>query len=223
MIPLELWGGHECTVNRVGDQYFDQTLRSGHQDRPDDLDRFAALGLSALRYPVLWERADPQGRGDFDWRWTDERLARIRSLGLRPIAGLLHHGGGPPSTHLLDDGFAPAFAAYARAAAARYPWVENWTPVNEPLTTARFSALYGHWHPHGADERLFWTALVNQIDATRLAMREIRAVRPEARLIQTEDLGRTYSTRALAHQADFDNARRWMTWDLLEGRVTPGH
>jgi len=223
MPPLELWAGHECTVNRVGEQYFDQTVRSGHQYRLDDLDRFADLGVAALRYPVLWERVDPNGRGDFDWRWTDRRLGRIRNLGLRPIAGLLHHGSGPASTHLLDEGFARAFAAYARAAAERYPWVEDWTPVNEPLTTARFSALYGHWYPHRTDERLFWTALVNQIDATRFAMREIRAVQPDARLIQTEDLGRTYSTRAVAHQADFDNARRWMTWDLLEGRVAPGH
>ncbi|MDB5462050.1 MAG: dTDP-4-dehydrorhamnose reductase [Phenylobacterium sp.] len=223
MPQLELWGGHECTVNRVGDLFHDQTRRSGHHDRIGDLDRFAELGLQALRYPVLWERADPDGRGDFDWRWTDERLARIRALGMRPIAGLLHHGSGPRSTDLLDEGFAAAFAAYARAAAERYPWVADWTPINEPLTTARFSALYGHWHPHAADEPRFWTALVNQIEATRLAMREIRAVRPDARLVQTEDLGRTYSTRALAHQADFDNARRWMTWDLLEGRVTPGH
>jgi dTDP-4-dehydrorhamnose reductase len=223
MPPLELWGGHECTVNRVGDLFHDQTRRTGHHDRIGDLDRFAELGLRALRYPVLWERADPDGRGDFDWRWTDERLARIRGLGMRPIAGLLHHGGGPRSTDLLDEGFAPAFAAYAGAAVRRYPWVAEWTPVNEPLTTARFSTLYGHWHPHAADEPRFWTALLNQIDATRLAMREIRAVRPDARLVQTEDLGRTYSTRALAHQAGFDNDRRWMTWDLLEGRVTPGH
>ena len=26
--PLELWGGVECTFNRVGDQYFDQLERS---------------------------------------------------------------------------------------------------------------------------------------------------------------------------------------------------
>jgi dTDP-4-dehydrorhamnose reductase len=220
---LELWGGHECTVNRVGGLFHDQTLRAGHHDRIGDLDRFAELGLKALRYPVIWERADPDGRGEFDWRWTDERLARIRALGMRPIAGLLHHGSGPRSTDLLDEGFAEAFAAYAGAAAERYPWIAEWTPVNEPLTTARFSALYGHWHPHAADEPRFWRALLNQIDATRLAMRQIRAVRADARLIQTEDLGRTYSTRAVAHQADFDNARRWMTWDLLEGRVTPGH
>ncbi|THD78260.1 MAG: NAD-dependent epimerase/dehydratase family protein [Phenylobacterium sp.] len=223
MRQLELWGGHECTVNRVGEVVYDQTARSGHEHRIDDLDRFAALGLKALRYPVLWERVAPQAPDQHDWRWTDSRLRRIRALGMRPIAGLLHHGSGPKYTSLLDDGFAPAFAGYARAVAERYPWIEDWTPINEPLTTARFSALYGHWYPHLTDEPLFWTALVNQVEATAAAMREIRAVRPDARLIQTEDLGLTYSTRPLAHQADFDNARRWMTWDLLTGRVTPGH
>lgn len=223
MGSLELWGGHECTVNRVGDEFFDQTLRAGHQDRIDDLQRFADLGVKALRYPVLWERIAPERDGDRDWRWTDVRLTRIRELGMRPIAGLLHHGSGPRYTSLLDPGFAAAFAAFARAAAERYDWICDWTPINEPLTTARFSALYGHWYPHLADERMFWAAVFNQIDATRLAMREIRAVRPAARLIQTEDLGRTYATRAVAHQADYDNARRWMTWDLLSGRVTPGH
>ncbi|RAK60947.1 dTDP-4-dehydrorhamnose reductase [Phenylobacterium hankyongense] len=223
MRELELWGGHECTVNRIGGAFHDQTIRSGHQHRIEDLERFAALGLKALRYPVLWERAAPERPDSFDWRWTDERLGRIRELGMRPIAGLLHHGSGPRYTSLVDQDFAPAFAAYARAAAERYPWVEAWTPVNEPLTTARFSALYGHWYPHVADEHLFWAALLNQIDGTRLAMREIRAVNSAAQLVQTEDLGRTYATRALAHQADFDNARRWMSWDLLCGRVIPGH
>lgn len=222
MRQLELWGGHECTVNRVGRTFHDQTVRSGHQSRIEDLDRFAELGLKALRYPVLWERVAPAPE-QFDWSWTDERLGRIRELGMRPIAGLLHHGSGPRYTSLLDQGFPELFAGYARAAVERYPWIEDWTPINEPLTTARFSALYGHWYPHLADEHLFWAALFNQIEATRLAMIEIRKVNPQARLIQTEDLGRTYSTRAVRHQADFDNARRWMTWDLLSGEVTPGH
>jgi len=223
MKRLELWGGHECTVNRVGGVFYDQTARSGHEHRIEDLERFASLGLKALRYPVLWERVAPHAPGEHDWRWTDRRLARIRELGMRPIAGLLHHGSGPIYTSLLDEGFAPAFAAYARAAAERYPWIEDWTPVNEPLTTARFTALYGHWHPHLTDEPQFWAALVNEVEATASAMAEIRRVRPDARLIQTEDLGRTYATRPLAHQAEFDNARRWMTWDLLCGRVVPGH
>jgi dTDP-4-dehydrorhamnose reductase len=223
MPDIELWGGHECTVNRVGPTFYDQTVRSGHQDRPEDLDRFAALGLKALRYPVLWERVAPDVPQARDWRWSDARLARIRDLGMNPIVGLLHHGSGPRYTSLVDDGFVALFADYARAAAERYPWVRDWTPVNEPLTTARFSALYGLWYPHLSDEPFFWAALLNQIDATRAAMREIRQVNPAARLIQTEDLGRTYATRPLAHQAEFENHRRWLTWDLLAGKVTPDH
>jgi dTDP-4-dehydrorhamnose reductase len=223
MRQLELWGGHECTVNRVGAAFHDQTIRSGHQHRIEDLELFAGLGLKALRYPVLWERIAPERPDRFDWRWTDERLTRIRELGMKPIAGLLHHGSGPSYTSLVDHGFPDAFAGYARAVAERYPWVEDWTPVNEPLTTARFSALYGHWYPHLADEHMFWAALLNEVDGTRQAMRQIRAVNPAARLIQTEDLGRTYATRSVAHQADFDNTRRWMTWDLLCGMVTSEH
>ena len=223
MAHLELWGGAECTVNRVGDTFRDQFAETGHDQRLDDLDRFAELGIAALRYPVSWERVSPDQPDLSDWRWTDARLARIRQLGMRPIAGLVHHGGGPRYTNLLADDFASGLARHARAAAERYDWVEDWTPVNEPVTTARFAALYGHWHPHHRDERSFWLALLNQIDGVRLAMRAIRQVNPSARLIQTEDLGRTYATSALRDQAAFDNVRRWMGWDLLCGRVTPGH
>src|SRR5215203_4162835 len=121
MSELELWGGHECTVNRVGGAYYDQTRRSGHQDRVEDLELFAGLGLQALRYPVLWERIAPHRPDDLDWNWTDERLARIRELGMRPIAGLVHHGSGPKYTSLIDEGFAAGLAGFARAVAERYP------------------------------------------------------------------------------------------------------
>ncbi|RYY37115.1 MAG: NAD-dependent epimerase/dehydratase family protein, partial [Sphingomonadales bacterium] len=126
-------------------------------------------------------------------------------------------------TDLLDPGFATGLADHAAAVAERYPWVMDWTPVNEPVTTARFAALYGHWYPHQRDEASFWIALLNQIDGTRLAMRAVRRINPTARLIQTEDLGRTYATVEVRDQAAFDNVRRWMSWDLLCGRVVPGH
>ena len=54
-------------------------------------------------------------------------------------------------------------------------------------------------------------------------MRAIRAVNPRALLVQTEDLGKTYSTPPLAYQAEFENERRWLTFDLLCGRVDRGH
>ncbi|HWT02238.1 MAG TPA: family 1 glycosylhydrolase [Pyrinomonadaceae bacterium] len=221
--PLELWAGVECSVNRVGDEFFDQSERSGHARRPGDLDLIAGLGVRALRYPVLWERTAPDGLESADWTWPTERLARLRALGIRPIVGLVHHGSGPRSTSLVDPAFPQKLAAYAAAVARRFPWVEDYTPVNEPLTTARFSGLYGHWYPHGRDARTFSRAFLNQCRGVVLAMCAVRRVNPAARLVQTEDLGKTFSTRALGYQAEFENERRWLTWDLLAGRVTRGH
>src|SRR4051794_16295618 len=218
-----MWGGLECTVARVGDTYLDQTLLNGHENRPEDLDAFAALGIRAIRYPVLWERIAPGGLDEADWRWTDERLARLRDLGLRPIVTLLHHGSGPRHTDLTRPDFAPKLAAFARRVAERYPWLDLYTPVNEPLTTARFSGLYGHWYPHARDHRTFLRCLVNQVEGVRLAMRAIREVNPVARLVQTEDLGRAFSTPRLAYQAAHKNHRRWLSLDLLLGRVDRQH
>ena len=50
---IALWGGVECTRNRIGDGYVDQLDLSGHATREDDLDRMAALGIRVWRYPVL--------------------------------------------------------------------------------------------------------------------------------------------------------------------------
>ena len=220
---LELWAGHECTALRVGERYVDQTVRTGHARRPDDLERFAALGIRSLRYPILWQHVSAAHPDERDWSFTDTSLARLHALDVNVIAGLVHHGGGPRYTSLLDPAFAKGLARHAGAAARRYPWIRDWCPVNEPLTTARFSALYGHWHPHERGDGAFLRALLNEIDAIRLSMRAIRQAIPEARLVQTEDLGRTFSTAELAYQARFDNDRRWLTWDLLAGRVDRSH
>jgi len=215
---IELWAGVECTVARIGDAVRDQIELTGHATRIEDLDRIAQLGARAIRYPVLWERVEEGG-----WSWTDERLERIRALGMRPIAGLVHHGSGPRWTSLASPGFADGLAAFARAVAERYPWVRDFTPVNEPLTTARFSGLYGHWYPHGKDDATFARALVNQCVGVSRAMAAIREIIPDARLVQTEDAGRVFSTPELAPQAEFENHRRWGSFDLLFGRVVPGH
>jgi len=218
-----MWGGPEYTVNRVHDNYFDQVRYSGHDRRAGDLDRFASLGLAALRQPVLWEQVAPDALSQPDWAWCDQRLERLFDLGIRPIAGLMHHGSGPRYTSLLDPMFPVQLARYARMVAVRYPWICDYTPINEPLTTARFSGLYGHWYPHHRTDRAFVRALLNQVWAVMLAMRAIRSVNPAARLIQTEDCGRCFGTPRTRAQATFENHRRWLTWDLLTGRVTVRH
>jgi dTDP-4-dehydrorhamnose reductase len=221
--PLELWGGVECTIVRLGEDYRDQVVETGHRERAEDIDRIAGLGIRTVRYPILWETVAPERPDELDFAWTDERLAMLRERGIEVIGGLVHHGSGPRYTSLLDPDFPAKLADYAARVAERYPWITMWTPVNEPLTTARFSGLYGHWYPHGRDYRAFLRALVTQCRGTLEAMRAIRERIPGARLVQTEDLGKTFATPPLRHQAAHENERRWLSLDLLCGKVDSRH
>src|SRR6185312_7042583 len=216
---LETWGGVECTCNRVQDRYFDQMELSGHADRRSDYERFAGLGIRTVRVGLLWERHEL----DPSWRWADAHLACVRGSGMRPIVGLMHHGSGPPHTNLLDPEFPRKFAAYAGRVADRYPWVDCYTPINEPNTTARFSAMYGIWYPHAMSRASYLRALLNEVKATVLAMEEIRRVRPDAQLIQTDDLGTIRGTGALRSTCELLNVRQWLAFDLLGGRVDRHH
>jgi dTDP-4-dehydrorhamnose reductase len=218
----ELWAGVECTVNRVRDNYYDQLQFSRHWSRESDLELFAGLGAKAIRYPVLWEHVEST-QGVYDWQWQDRRLGKLRQLGMEPIAGLVHHGSGPLFTSLIDPEFPEKLAHYAGKVAERYPWLRLYNPVNEPLTTARFSGMYGLWYPHGTCASTFIQCLLNECKGVVLAMRAIRAVNPDAQLIQSEDLGKTHSTRKLAYQARFENERRWLSFDILAGKVDEEH
>ena len=223
MDELQVWGGIECTIARIGASYRNQVEETGHAARLDDLDRIAALGIRTLRYPILWEATCPDGLENARWDWHDARLERLRDLGIRVIAGLVHHGSGPRHCSLADAAFPDLLARYAGEVATRYPWIECFTPVNEPLTTARFCGLYGHWFPHGHSTEAFLRVLANQCLGVARSMRAIRRIRPAAKLVQTEDLGRIFSTPKLAYQARYENERRWLSFDLLCGRVDANH
>ena len=219
----EIWGGIECTINRVQDNFRDQLLYAEHYSRPGDIEQFASLGIKKLRYPVLWEFHQADQNDHIDWSWTEKQLNTIRQNGITPIAGLVHHGSGPAFTDLCDKEFPYKLAKYAKAVAKKFPWLEYYTPVNEPLTTARFSGLYGLWYPHKKDELSFFKMLLNQLKGVVLSMRAIRKINSNSKLVQTEDLSKVHSTSLLAYQAGFENIRRWLTYDLLCGKVNKEH
>jgi dTDP-4-dehydrorhamnose reductase len=220
---LELWGGIECTINRVKDKYFDQLEYAGHYKREDDIDKIATLGIMALRYPVLWEKHQPEAGSKISWAFAEKNLNKLRSHGIKPIVGLVHHGSGPSFVNFFDGSFEKGLARYAEQVARQFPWVEYYTPVNEPLTTARFCGLYGVWYPHTKDNYGFAKVLVSECRAVVMAMKAIQRINPNAKLIQTEDLSKTHSTPELRYQANFENKRRWLSIDLISGKVTPQH
>ena len=173
----------------------------------------------------MWEKCAPHAGVAADFGWAGRRLGALRDAGLEAIVTLLHHGSGPAYTSLVDPGFPEALARYAGEAARAFPWVRRWTPVNEPLTTARFSTLYGLWYPNARDDAAFGHAIVHEALGILLAMEAIRAHTPAAQHVLTEDLQsftpldadpRTLAT--VAHQRE----RSFLSVELLMGRIVPG-
>ncbi len=202
----------------------DQLAETGHEVRATDLDLLASLGVGASRYPVLWEKTAPGREGTLHLEWATRRLERLRELGIEPIVTLLHHGSGPHHTNLLDPAFPELFAAYAGAVAAAFPWIRRWTPINEPLTTARFATLYGHWYPNRRDDRAFGHALANEALAMLLGMEAIGRSAPGALFVITEDLQNFHALDPrveafVAHKRE----RMFLSIELTMGRVVPGH
>jgi dTDP-4-dehydrorhamnose reductase len=60
----EVWGGIECTINRVGDAWFDQLQYADFYNKPH-LHAMADLGIKKIRFPVLWEKHQPQMTSDY--------------------------------------------------------------------------------------------------------------------------------------------------------------
>jgi dTDP-4-dehydrorhamnose reductase len=223
---IEVWASPEPTVARVAaDRWRDQLYETGHDTRDGDIGRIASLGVRASRYPVLWERVAPRHPLARDYRWAERRLTGLADRGVEPIVTLLHHGSGPAYTSLVDPAFPYLFAEYAAATARRFPWVKRWTPINEPLTTARFSTLYAAWYPNRFfDDAAFGQAIVNEVLAIAYASERIRDVIPDARFLLTEDLqGFTAADAGVEEYVAHKRERAFLSCELLQGRIVDGH
>jgi dTDP-4-dehydrorhamnose reductase len=220
---MEIWGGIESTINRVEDDYFDQLAYQNHYDRPADIDLIINLGIKKLRYPILWEKHCSKPNEPINWGVIGQNLDKLHKAGVEVIAGLVHHGSGPAFADIRDESFVNGLSDFAKAVATQFPWIKYYTPINEPLTTARFCGLYGLWYPHGKHTTQFLRILVQECKATIAAMCAIRTINPNAKLIQTEDLGKIHSTELLKYQAEFENDRKWLGIDLLCGKVNKDH
>jgi hypothetical protein len=164
----------------------DEMARCKHYDLwKTDFDLVQELGVNFLRYgPPLFSAW--RGAGRYDWSFADETFADLLRRDVTPIVDLCHFGVPDWIGDFQNPDFPRLFADYARAFAARFPWVQFYTPVNEMYICALFSARYGWWNEQLASERGFVTALKHIVRANVLAMRAILDVRPDAIFVQSE-------------------------------------
>src|SRR4051812_12382197 len=80
--PLRFWGGIESSVVRLNDEWRDQVVETGHHERgPRDIELLAGLGITGMRYPLLWERHVPGARA-----WHDQQMGALQRHRLDVIA-----------------------------------------------------------------------------------------------------------------------------------------
>jgi beta-glucosidase/6-phospho-beta-glucosidase/beta-galactosidase len=151
-----------------------------------DLQLVRQLGLEYLRYGPPWYRVH-QGPGRYDWEFTDAVFGEMRRLGIVPIVDLCHFGVPDWIGDFQNPVWPELFADYAAAFAARFPWVQLYTPVNEIYVCAKLSTLVGLWNERARDDhRAFVTAITHLCKANLLAAERILHARPDAIFIQSE-------------------------------------
>ena len=181
----------------------DDGARPARRDRPRAAQlrrcrtRSRMLGVAGTRYPVLWEKRRPRDPAEPDYSWARARLDALRAP--RPRAD--RDAAAPRQRPVVHDLLDPAFPdADSRPTPERpraaFPWVRRWTPINEPLTTARFSTLYGVWYPNLRDDRrLRPRDRERSAGACMRRWKRSGAYVPDAQFVLTED-------SAKLHRAD---------------------
>lgn len=202
------------TINHGGHRV-DQYETCGHyKNWRTDFDLVEETGITHLRYgcPLHTTWIGPDR---YDWSFADETFADLKRRGIVPVMDLCHFGLPDWLGNFQNKDFPKLFGDYARAFATRFPWVQHYTPVNEMLICATFSARNGWWNEQCADDRSFVTAIGNVCKANVLAMQAILEVRPDAVFIQAESIEyASPDSFAAWDAAKLKNSLRFLTLDL---------
>jgi beta-glucosidase/6-phospho-beta-glucosidase/beta-galactosidase len=199
---------------------------TGHLTRlQEDFALVRRCGLRELRYSAPWHRIE-RVRGQYDWQWMDEALTHLRASGVDPILDPLHHTSFPD---WLEGGFAnPEFPElylkFVTAIAERYPWIWQYTVVNEPFVTTWFCGHEGKWYPFGTGDTTFVPMLMNVIEAIVSTSRMLVETLPEVRLVHVDaaEAHRAIDKESEPH-AIRSNHLRFLVPDLVLGRVDKDH
>lgn len=205
---------------RNGSHRVDQYQSCGHYDNWKlDFGLVKEMGMTHLRYGAplhtTW-----LGEGRYDWSFADETFAELRRLGITPIMDLCHFGLPDWLGTFQNPDFPKLFSGFARAFAARYPWVRHYTPVNEMFVCATFSAKFGWWNEQTTDDVSYARAIKHIAMANLAAMEAILEVRPDATFVQSESIEYVHAEHPSAKEhADRMNAIRFIALDLTYGRA----
>ncbi len=183
----------------------------------EDFHLVRELGIEFLRFGPPYYKTH-LGPGRYDWEFSDLTFHKLKKMGIAPIVDLCHFGVPDWIGSFQNRDFPRLFAEYAGALAARYPWLKFFTPINEIMIAARFSASFGWWNERLKDDRSFVNALHNLAKANVLAMHSILQVHPKAIFILSEASEFNHPINPSCTPAAYAyNQRRFLSLDLTFG------
>src|SRR5688500_1361512 len=215
--------GIECSAPIIaGGIRMDELAKTGHYEHVEtDIRMVRELGVRYLRYGIPIHLANP-APGVFDWTFTDRAMTAMQDEGIEPIVDLLHFGLPDDVPGFGDTAFPDRFAGFVAAFADRFPRARYYTPVNEPLITALFSAKLGYWNERASDDRSFVRAMLNVARCAVLGSEEIRRRRPDAVFLQSDSCEAYHPVHPDAiERAAFLNELRFIGFELVYGRRLP--
>jgi beta-glucosidase len=212
---------------RPGQRPLDEfDLMSHYTHWKEDLKPCRELGIQAIRWGAPWYRLEPHP-GVFDWSWTDEVIPYIvEELGITLIVDLVHYG--CPfwlKREFINAGYAEAVSRYAAEFANRYSkLIHFYTPLNEPVVNALMCGKRGIWPPYLRGETGYIRILLQIVKGMLQTAARLREAAPTAQLVFVEATGLSRAADAdLEPLAIEDQHRGYICYDLLTGRLVPGH
>jgi len=212
---------------RPGQRPLDEfDLMAHYSNWKEDLTLCRELGVQAVRWGAPWYRLEPRP-GVFDWTWTDEVIPfLVEELGITPIVDLIHYG--CPfwlKREFINPKYADAVSRYAGEFANRYSkYIRFYTPLNEPVVNALMCGKRGIWPPYLRGETGYIRVLLQIVKGMLQTVAALRAAAPGAQLVFVEATGLSRAADAdLEPLATEDQHRGYICYDLLTGRLVPGH
>lgn len=196
----------------------DEMAKCRHYDEwKRDFQLVKDLGIRHLRYGPPYYSTHT-GPGRYDWSFADKTFAELRRLEIIPIADLCHFGVPDWIGSSQNPDFPRLFAEYAGAFAERFPWVSLYTPVNEIMIHATFSARYGWWNERQKSDHAYVTSLKHLARANVLAELAILDRRPEALFVQSEATSYFHAADPDSEENSYEaNQKRFLSLDLCYG------
>lgn len=193
IFPTFFLSGFECSTFEWKDQgrrdLCEETQHRVHAD--EDYRMLAELGIGMAREGIPWPLVD-RGGGTYDFAYIEPFRQAQRRWQVLPIWDLCHYGY-PDHCDPFNEGFAEQFASYARACAHHvaehnFHGPHFFTPMNEITFFGYMAGEWGWAAPFGKDRETRRRLTLAMCRANIAAVKAIRDVLPEARMVHIDPL-----------------------------------